>query len=252
MKSELHSWDLTPAEAIALQKKLSGSIHTNITLSEPALIAGVDVAYCRRIGESIATVAILQYPGLDLVDFVVARDKTPFPYIPGLLSFREIPPILKAFHLLTVSIDLVFVDGHGRAHPRRMGIASHLGLWLDIPTIGIGKSRLCGAYQEPGKTKGARSDLRDKGELIGTVLRTRRNVKPVFVSVGNGLPLEQCVELTLRVTPRYRLPEPIRQADRLAAENKKAEAGLCGPASAQSSKVNGTFDKLLDRERGTH
>jgi deoxyribonuclease V len=138
------------------------------------------------------------------------------------LSFREIPPILQAFRSLSLPIDLVFVDGHGRAHPRRMGIASHLGLWLKKPTIGIGKSRLCGDYEEPGLERGCRSDLRHKGELVGTVLRTRRKVKPIFVSVGYGIPLERCVSMTLKVTPKYRLHEPIRLADRLAAQNRKS------------------------------
>jgi deoxyribonuclease V len=188
------------------------------------------VGYIQVTGESVATISVLQYPELDLLDFAIARVKTPFPYIPGLLSFREIPPILQAFRSLSLPIDLVFVDGHGRAHPRRMGIASHLGLWLEKPTIGIGKSRLCGHYEEPELERGCRSDLRDKGDLVGTVLRTRSKVKPVFVSVGYGIPLEQCVSMTLKVTPKYRLPEPIRWADRLAAEHKLSAGRPMDPA----------------------
>jgi deoxyribonuclease V len=220
VKAELHPWNLTPREAVTLQKALRDRIHTSSCIKQLTHVAGVDVAYVKATGESVATVSVLRYPNLDLMDFKTARIKTPFPYIPGLLSFREIPPILEAFRALSLRIDLVFVDGHGRAHPRRLGIASHLGLWLEIPTIGIGKSRLCGEFREPGLGRGSRSDLRDKGEIVGTVLRTRSGVKPIFVSVGNGLPLEQCVALTLEVTPRYRIPEPIRQADRLAAESK--------------------------------
>jgi deoxyribonuclease V len=220
VKDELHSWPQTPKEAAALQRKLREQIHTSLPLGKISRISGVDVAYIGETGESLAAIAVLRYPGLDLLDFAIARVETPFPYVPGLLSFREIPPILQAFRLLSKGVDLVFVDGHGMAHPRRMGIASHLGLWLEKPTIGIGKSRLCGSYEEPGPDKGCQSELWDKGELVGTVLRTRPNVRPIFVSVGYGIPLEKCVEMTLQVTPRYRLPEPIRWADRLAAQNK--------------------------------
>jgi deoxyribonuclease V len=216
----LHDWNLTPREAIALQKKLRTSIRTDLTLPEVEFIAGVDVAYVKTTGESVATICRLAYPGLELVDHAIARLRTPFPYVPGLLSFREIPPILEALRRLARPFQLLFVDGHGRAHPRRFGIASHLGLWLQQPTIGIGKSRLVGSFDEPGQTRGDRSELRDRGEVIGSVLRTRAGVKPIFVSVGYGLVLEDCVEWTLRVTPRFRLPEPIRQADRLAALNK--------------------------------
>lgn len=230
MNAQLHPWNLTPKEAVALQHDLRRRIHTSLPLHEPSHIAGVDVAYVKKTEESVASVSVLRYPELDLLDFAIARSKTPFPYIPGLLSFREIPPILQAFRSLSLRIDLVFVDGHGRAHPRRIGIASHLGLWLEKPTIGIGKSRLCGDYVEPGQERGSRSSLIDKGELVGTVLRTRRNVKPVFVSVGYGLPLEQCVTMTLKVTPKYRLPEPIRLADRLAAQNKMSAGKALNPA----------------------
>ena len=154
------------------------------------------------------------------VESAVAKSQTPFPYVPGLLSFREIPVILKAIEKLSSLPDLICVDGHGQAHPRRFGIASHLGLWLKHPTIGIGKSRLCGEFREPGPRRGAASNLIHQGEVIGRVLRTRQGVKPIFVSVGYGLPLKECVRWTLAVTPRFRLPEPIRQADRLSEKSK--------------------------------
>ncbi len=230
VNTELHSWDLTPKAAVALQRQLSRLVHTSLALNEPSRIAGVDVAYIRETGESVASVSVLGYPGLGLLDCAVARVKTPFPYIPGLLSFREIPPILQAFNSLSHLIDLVFVDGHGRAHPRRLGIASHLGLWLGKPTIGIGKSRLCGDYEEPGPERGCRSDLLDRGEVVGTALRTRSKVKPIFVSVGYGIPLEQCVTMTLRATTKYRLPEPIRMADRLAAQSRLSAGEPVDPA----------------------
>ena len=213
----LHSWDLTPKEAVQLQKRLRSRIHTDLPLPDPETIAGVDVGYNRRLGLSVATVAVLGFPSLELVESAVATTPTPFPYVPGLLSFRELPPILKALDRLGTPPEMILVDGHGRAHPRRFGIACHLGLWLGIPTVGVGKTRLCGEYEEPESTKGSLSPLLHGNELLGVVLRTRTGVRPVFVSVGYGLPLEACVNWTRAVTPRYRLPEPIRQAHNLAA-----------------------------------
>ncbi|UCF36520.1 MAG: endonuclease V [Acidobacteriota bacterium] len=220
---ELHDWDLTPREAIAVQRTLREQIRTDLQIVNPRMIAGVDVAYDKPTGQSIATVALLEYPELRLAGSATVRMETPFPYVPGLLSFRELPPILQAFQKIETAVDLIFVDGHGQAHPRQMGIASHLGLWLRLPTIGIGKSRLCGAYEEPGPAKGDCSDLVYQNRLVGRVLRTRTGVRPIFVSVGYGLPLEDCIRWALAVTPRYRLPEPIRFADRLAGEAKKVK-----------------------------
>ncbi len=213
----LHSWDLTPKEAVQLQKRLRSRIHTGLRLPDPATIAGVDVGYDRALGLSVASVAVLAYPSLDLVESALATTPTPFPYVPGLLSFRELPPILEALDQLSATPDMILVDGHGRAHPRRFGIACHLGLWLQIPTIGVAKTRLCGKYEEPGLTKGSLAPLVDGTELLGVVVRTRTRVRPVFVSVGYGIPLEACVTWTLAATPRYRLPEPIRHAHNLAA-----------------------------------
>ena len=150
----------------------------------------------------------------------MARSETPLPYIPGLLSFREIPVILKAFKKLSTLPDLIYVDGHGQAHPRRFGIAPHLGLWLKHPTISIGESRLCGELREPGQRRGSSTQLIPRGEVIGQVLRTRKGAKPIFVSVGYGLPSKECVHWTLAVTPRFRLPEPIRQADTNSEKSK--------------------------------
>ncbi len=216
----MHSWNLTPKEAVQLQRKLKNSIPTDIPFKRPRLVAGVDVAYLPQAKQSIASVVVLSYDGLETVESTVARSDTPFPYIPGLLSFREIPVILKAIEKLSSLPDLIYVDGHGQAHPRRFGIASHLGLWLKHPTIGIGKSRLCGEFREPSQRRGSSTNLIHQGEVIGRVLRTRQGVKPIFVSVGYGLPLRECVRLTLAVTPRFRLPEPIRQADALSEKSK--------------------------------
>lgn len=216
----MHSWNLTPKEAIQLQKDLKDQIKTDVPFKRPRNIAGVDVAYLPEENQSVATVVVLSYEGLETVESAVAKMETPFPYIPGLLSFREIPVILKAIEKLSRLPDLILVDGHGRAHPRRFGIASHLGLWLKHPTIGVGKSRLCGQFRQPGKGRGSSTPLVHQGEVIGRVLRTRAGVKPIFLSVGYGLPLKDCVDWTLAVTPRFRLPEPIRRADQLCRESK--------------------------------
>ena len=216
----MHSWNLTPKEAIQLQKQLKDQVKTHLTLRHPQRIAGVDVAYLPEKEQSVATVVVVSCADFETVESAVAKIKTPFPYIPGLLSFREIPAILKALEQLSDLPDLILVDGHGQAHPRRFGIASHLGLWLKHPTIGIGKSRLCGEFREPGKEKGSSTDLIHKGEVIAKVLRTRTGVRPVFVSVGYGLPLEECAHWTLAMTSRFRLPEPVHRADRLSHLSK--------------------------------
>ncbi|MDP6561032.1 MAG: endonuclease V [Candidatus Binatia bacterium] len=196
-----------------LQKELRCRVRTNIPFKCQALVGVVDVAYLPREERSIASIVVLSYDGLARVKSAVARSRTPFPYVPGLLSFREIPVILEAIEKLSALPDLIYVDGHGQAHPRRFGIASHLGLWLKHPTIGIGKSRLCDEFREPDQRRGAATNLIHRREVIDRVLRTRKGVKPIFVSAGYGLPLEECVRWTLAVTPRFRLPEPIRQAD---------------------------------------
>lgn len=204
----------TAREGIELQVVLRSLVRTDLVIRHPRTVAGVDVAYITPRRLSVATVAVLRFPELTPVESVSAWLEIQFPYVPGLLSFREVPPILKAWENLRSEPDMVFVDGHGRAHPRRFGVACHLGLILEKPTVGIGKSRLCGWYEEPGPSRGQRADLLDGGEIIGTVLRTRDRVKPVFISVGHGMTLDKCVEWTLRVTHRVRLPEPVRLADR--------------------------------------
>ncbi len=203
----------TAREGIELQVVLRSLVRTDLVIGHPRTVAGVDVAYIAEKRLSVATVVVLRFPDLTPVDSVSAWLETPFPYVPGLLSFREVPPILKAWESMRSEPDVVFVDGHGRAHPRRLGVACHLGLILQKPTVGIGKSRLCGWYEDPGPYRGEQADLIDGADVIGTVLRTRDRVKPVFVSVGYGMTLEKCVEWTLRVTRRVRLPEPLRLAD---------------------------------------
>jgi deoxyribonuclease V len=213
-----HRWDLTPSEAVALQKTLAAQIERRTPLEFDGLerVAGVDVSV--KSGISRAAIAVLTFPGLELVEAVTAQMETPFPYISGLLSFREGPIILAAAERLRHQPGAFIFDGQGVAHPRRLGIASHVGLWWDAPTVGCGKTRLVGEHADPATDKGASAALLHKDEQIGVVLRTRANVKPVYVSVGHRATLETARELVMRCAPRYRLPEPIRAAHRIAGD----------------------------------
>ncbi len=208
-------WPKTPAEARALQEDLRNRVIAEDRLGPVRLLAGVDAGYDLRRGMTRAVAVSMEADGLVLRHAVRAERPTDFPYVPGLLSFREAPAILAALDRLPERPDLLLVDGQGRAHPRRFGLACHLGVLADLPTIGVAKSRLVGTHDEPGEARGARSPLLHKGEMIGVVLRTRARVRPVFVSVGHRISLETAVELVLAAAPRYRLPEPIREADRL-------------------------------------
>ena len=213
-----HRWDLSPSEAIALQKELAAQIDTETRIHIPDidLVAGVDVSVKDNI--SRAAIVVMSFPDLERVEAVTAQVPTPFPYIPGLLSFREGAVILAAHDKLKSAPDAYLFDGMGIMHPRRIGIASHMGLWFDAPTIGVGKTKLVGTYQEPGPEKGDFSLLTHRGEVLGVVLRTRANVKPVFVSVGHRGTTATARELVLQCTTRYRLPEPIRAAHNAAGD----------------------------------
>ncbi|MDX2161360.1 MAG: deoxyribonuclease V [bacterium] len=223
MPEPLHEWAVTPAEAVALQKALASQLIADRPLDIDAIryVAGVDVSVKDTPGGvamSQAAVAVLAFPSLRLVEAARAVLPTPFPYIPGLLSFREGAVILKAHELLTLQPDVYIFDGMGRAHPRRIGIASHIGLWLNKPTIGCGKTHLTGRYTDPPHERGAWSPLTDRDELIGAVLRTRPNTKPVYISVGHLASLPTALDLVMRCTGKYRLPEPIRAAHHAAGE----------------------------------
>ena len=213
-----HTWDLSPAEARRLQEELRGQVvQENVMTGPPARVAGIDIGFERNGAVTRAAAVVLGYPDLEVVDKSIARQPTRFPYVPGLLSFRECPAALAALEGLTASADVLVCDGQGYAHPRRFGLACHLGLLTGIPSIGVAKSRLIGVHDPVPDTKGAWVPLRDGGETIGAVLRTRKGVKPVFVSVGYGFTLATAVELVLGLTPRFRLPETTRQAHRLAS-----------------------------------
>lgn len=210
-------WPTDIAGARALQERLRREVVAEGGPDGvPGLIAGVDVHVSERAGLTWAALALLDGKSLELEASVLAAVPTSFPYVPGYLSFREIPAVLAAFALLDRTPDLVMVDGQGIAHPRRLGIAAHLGVMLGLPTIGVAKSRLVGRHEEPGPLRGSRAPLLDKGETIGAVVRTRDKVAPLYVSVGHRIGLERAVELVLATTTRWRLPEPTRLADKVS------------------------------------
>ena len=212
-----HSWDVSTAEAKRIQLELAQYVVLEDHFPSPSFVAGVDVGFEQNGNITRAAIVVLKYPDLSLVDESLVRCKTVFPYIPGYLSFRELPAVLQALDNLNIIPDMFLCDGQGIAHPRRLGIASHLGVLTDIPSIGVAKSRLIGTYQEPGPIKGDFSTLYDKDEPIGQVLRTRNNVKPLFVSPGHRVSFTSASRWTLNCTTRYRLPETTRKAHQLAS-----------------------------------
>jgi deoxyribonuclease V len=222
----VHSWNLAPAEAVALQRQLAGRVLTDIPLTSCDLIAGADVSYDQGSTKFYAGVVVLRTDDLSIVERRGAALDSPFPYIPGLLSFREAPALLEAFARVQSAPGAVMVDGQGIAHPRRLGIASHLGLWLDLPCIGCAKSLLTGRYKEPAHDAGSTSALHDGNEVIGQVVRTKSGVKPLFVSVGHRIDLDSAVRWVLACGHGYRLPEPTRQAHLFVNELRRGEAAL--------------------------
>ena len=208
----MHGFDLTPGEARRLQDELASRILAGPALDLSGLrhVAGADVS--TQGDMAYATVVVLEFPSLSPVEVQGFEAALEFPYVPGLLSFREIPSVAGALEKVETEVDALILDAQGLAHPRRMGLASHLGLFLDVPTIGCAKSLLVGSFEEPGEEKGSATDLVHRGEIVGRAVRTRSRVSPVFVSVGNGVDLESAVELVLACCTRYRLPETTRRA----------------------------------------
>jgi deoxyribonuclease V len=218
----LHQWNLQPEAAVALQHKLAANIiRTDQLQGEVRFVAGVDMAINEETTMARAAVVLLSYPAMEVIERHVYEEPVRMPYIPGLLSFREIPCILGAFALLNQQPELVMVDGQGIAHPRYLGIASHLGLWLDLPTIGCAKSILRGHYDEKALSEeaGAWLPLIYKRETIGAALRTRTRVKPMIISLGHRISLATSLHYVLACSKGYRLPEPTRQADKLSKDN---------------------------------
>ena len=238
---DLHPWDVSPAEARQIQRELRGrlSLEDGIRPAEIRRVAGADNGYLRRGASTTAYAAVLvfSFPDLEVLETRVASCPVEFPYVPGLLSFREAPALLAAFGQLEIEPDVILFDAHGYAHPRRLGAASHLGLVLDRPSIGCAKSRLIGSYDEPGPELGARSPLVDRGEVVGAAVRTRLGRPPLFVSVGHRISLETAVEIALACCRNNHLmPEPTRLADRLVGQLTRAERERQGPEVREASE----------------
>ena len=212
----MHAWDVSVDEAKAIQEMLAHRVQ-ELPLPGPIrTVAGIDVSFPEQ-GIARASVVVLSFPDQVPQRQVTAEQPVRFPYVPGLLSFREVPVVLEAIRKLESTPDVLICDAHGRAHFRRLGLASHLGLLLDHPTIGCAKSRLVGTFQQPAPQKGERTLLMEGEEVLGAVLRTRTGVRPVFVSIGHRIDLQTAIEVVLVCATRYRLPEPTRLAHHAAA-----------------------------------
>lgn len=211
-----HTWSLTPKEAVALQRELAGKLVKENRVGTVKTIAGLDASY--KDGQAVAVAVLFSYPEFEQLEHVTLKRPIVFPYIPGLLSFREAPGVIEAVDKLTRKPDLLLIDAHGYSHPRRFGLASHVGVYLDIPSIGVAKTLLIGKFEEPAPEHGSVSWLHHKEEIIGAVVRTRTRVRPVFVSIGHKVDLETAVRLVLACCRGYRLPEPTRWADAIAGK----------------------------------
>jgi deoxyribonuclease V len=221
----LHRWDLTPTEAITLQKELAGKVDATPLVTACGHVAGADVSYNRFSSTLYAAVLVLRTSDWTVIEEQSGVGEATFPYIPGLLSFREAPIYLELFARLRTRPEVVFVDGQGVAHPRRLGIASLLGLWLRIPTIGCAKTRLIGEYDAPGPDAGDTAPLRHHGDIIGSVVRTKPRTNPLFISTGHLIDLSSSVRLVLSACRGYRVPEPTRQAHLHVNAMRRAAAG---------------------------
>ena len=213
----LHVWDVSSQEAIQIQKELSSRLDLTELPSQIRRVAGADVSFSRKSGRIWAGVVVFSFPELSRIEEEWVQDKVSFPYIPGLLSFRELPVLLKALKRLKTDPELILCDGQGIAHPRGLGLASHLGLHVDMATIGCAKSRLVGEFSEVEEQKGSCAPLWYKEQMVGAVVRTRQGVKPLFISPGNRITLDESVKIVLECCGKYRMPEPTRQAHLLVS-----------------------------------
>jgi deoxyribonuclease V len=217
----LHPWNLSPSEAIRIQKQLAFEVIREDKFETPIkTVAGIDLGYDVKNDTSRAVVVVLSFPELELLESSEARLPIQFPYVPGLLSFRETPVAIKALENLKITPDVILCDGQGLAHPRRFGIACHIGIIADVPTVGVAKSVLVGRYENLGEERGSRALLVHRGEQVGVALRTKTRVQPLFVSVGHRISLETSIEIVLKCAPKYRLPETTRLADKMASYRK--------------------------------
>lgn len=219
----LHSWKVSPREAVRIQLQLRSKLELTDRLPMVRRVAGADLAFDLDTNRAIAGVVVYSFPEMQEIERVWGESKITFPYVPGLLSFREAPALLKVFARIRNRPDLIFCDGHGYAHPRRFGITSHLGLLLDTPTIGCAKSLLTGRHTSLPLEAGAWTPLRDGDEVIGAVLRTRENVNPIYVTQGHRVSLPTALKFVLAVLDGYRIPRPTRDADRFVAAVKRGE-----------------------------
>lgn len=242
---KLHDWNLTPTEAVELQKELRGQVHIEPLNRKVNLVAGCDISFNKFSDIVYAGIVVLRLPELDVIDSATVTTQISFPYIPGLLSFRETPALLQCWERLQTAPDVVMLDGQGLAHPRRFGIACHFGLLVGLPTFGCAKTVLRGKYEEPDEKAGSYSLMTDKGETVGAAVRTKDRVAPVYVSVGNRMDLPGAIKLALRCVKgyqandegktlfetsksksKYRIPEPTRQAHLLVNELRRRESSL--------------------------
>lgn len=218
--NSIHNWVNTVAEAKAIQEQLRHQVIKTDCLQKVRYVAGVDIGFANNYAISQAAIAILTYPELELVEQKIARIPTAFPYVPGYLSFREIPAILAVLPQVEITPDLILCDGQGFAHPRRFGLACHLGVLLDIPTIGVAKSLFIGSHESLPLAKGSWQPLIDKEETIGVALRSRTKVKPIYVSIGHKISLPTAIDYVMGCLTKYRLPETTRWADKLASQKE--------------------------------
>ncbi|MBC8477023.1 MAG: deoxyribonuclease V [Dehalococcoidia bacterium] len=232
----LHGWQVSIPQALGIQRELAARVSRISEIGEPHFIAGVDISAGRARDMATGAVVVMDYPALNVVEVKTVNEKLAFPYIPGLLSFRESPLVLTVCEKLTVTPDLILVDGQGLAHPRRLGLACHLGLLLDTPTIGCAKSRLCGRHEEPASEPGNSAELVDNGELIGAVLRTKADTSPLYVSIGHKVDLDTAVHWVLACCRGYRIPEPLRLAHLAAGGHLMERYRIPSPEPAIQGK----------------
>jgi deoxyribonuclease V len=222
---QLHRWDVTYREAVSIQQNLRQKLvlHDEAFPSQIAYVAGADISYSTRSDLFFAAVILLGYPSMEVIEEACVTERAPFPYIPGLLSFREGPAVLKAFEMLRNVPDIVIFDGQGIAHPRGIGLASHMGLLLDTPSIGCAKKRLVGVHDAVGHEAGDYADLVLDEEVVGAAVRTKKKVKPVFISPGHKIGTRKACDVVLSCCRGYRLPEPVRKAH-LAVNRKRLQS----------------------------
>src|SRR3989440_2432553 len=243
---KLHDWNMTPREAIELQKSLREMVKVAPLRKKIETVAGADISFNKFEPTVYAGIVVLRLPSLEIIEEVGVVSETKFPYVPGLLSFRETPSVLEAWAKLKTEPDAVMFDGQGIAHPRRVGIASHVGLLIDRPTLGCAKTVLVGKFEEPGEERGSWMPLIDKGETVGAALRTKTRVQPIYVSPGHLIDLAGAIELTLACDGGYRQPEPTRRAHLLVNALRRGERQPTSESSAEKERggtgAQGSFE----------